>query len=78
MSALSALTMVYKDTQFVEVGVQADDQDIDYDLFQEIRFLKDNVHRLQSEINTMKIKMQANEKAMKAATREKQDAVLTS
>lgn len=70
--------MVHKDIKLDEVGVQAHDYEIDYDLFQEIRFLKDNIVRLQSEMNTMKAKMQGNDRAMKNAAREKQDAMMTS
>ena len=59
------------------MATQASENDIDYDLTEQIKFLKENILRLQSEINAMKVKMAANEKAMKTAVREKHDAILT-
>lgn len=58
--------------------IQASEADIDNDLLEQVKFLKGDILRLQSEINGMKNKMAANEKAMKTATREKNDALLTS
>ena len=56
-AALAALTMVHKNTQYAETGIQASENDIDFDLQEEIKFLKENILRLQSELNTMKTKM---------------------
>ena len=52
--------------------------EIDVDLLEEIKFTKANVVRLQGELNAMRTKMKANEKAMKNSIREKQDAIETS
>ena len=70
--------MVFKDTRFEDTGTQVTGGDIDLDFMEEIKFLKENILRLQAELNAMSSKMKANEKAMKTASREKQDAVLTS
>ena len=51
-SALKALKMVFKDTQFLDAEIQTNSGDIDADLLEEIKFYKQEVARLQLEINS--------------------------
>ena len=66
-SALRGLEMVFKDTQFSDVAIQANKDDIDADLMKEIKFYKTEIGRLQGELNSMQHKMNTNEKTVKQA-----------
>ena len=76
-SALRLLKLIYKDVQFVEVGCQALEGDIDNDLIEKVTFYKKETVRLQGEINQMRYKMMQNEKMVKLAAKEKKDALVT-
>ena len=73
-SALRGLKLVFKDTQFSDMAIQAKEEDIDYDLIAEMTFYKKEIARLQGEVNAMRYKMMTNEKTTQAANKDKVEA----
>ena len=69
--ALRALKMVFKDVKFLDVGVQAEEGEIDNDLVQEVAFYKKETVRLMGEINAGRHKMLAHEKIVKDSQKAK-------
>ena len=56
--------------------MQASANEIDHDIKVELQFYKQETARLQAEMNANKHKMVMNEKNVKAANKEKNDAVI--